>query len=189
MEKLADSLFVAALRKLMMRERENYPEARPQDYYKLLYQSLLGARHLFARGDEVLRHLEGEADEADPSGPLTTNITLHSPILRVHLGPWVSRRYSLERLAEAFSEGCSRHESLWAKPFSLRVEVLKSLLLAPPFLFPPEEIEPWVETLRENCFPPHHHSFPMVSKFRLRYRGSPSSIFRKRFPDLVGRLG
>lgn len=172
----------------MARERENYPEAQPQDYYKLLYQSLLGARHLFAKVDEALHDLEVEVDEAERSGPLTTNITLHSPILRVHLGPWISRRYSLERLAEAFLEGCSRHESLWAMPFSQRVEGLKALLLAPPFLFPHEEIEPWVERLREEGFPPLHHSSSMVSKYRLHYRVIPWSVFRERFPDLVGRL-
>ncbi|MBN1450405.1 MAG: hypothetical protein JW963_05260 [Anaerolineales bacterium] len=148
------------------------PAMGPRDVYKLLYQGVRGPEHLISSPQAFREYLAAEWQALTPAGddPLHESIRPDGSLLRLNLRPFKAAGGSLEVLTAACLETARRP---WGTQDELQqawacfVDFCKagswpSLAL--------QELETFTPLLRENNFPPVHHSERYRELYQPAYR-------------------
>ncbi len=98
------NIFALSIRELIRRELDLFPLCQGQDILKLIYQAAYGPKHADQEPDKLMEWLKQEIAEvaADSSFPLLQKIHIHYPFFRLHLGPAMFRKISVEFIHELF---------------------------------------------------------------------------------------
>lgn len=148
--------------KLIEEHKQRYPLMQGQDVYKLLYQGLLGPEHLLADPQRFLAGLQEELKGLTP-GPAAA---LYEPVrpdgrlVRLHLRAWQSTGQSLDALLDACLAAARQS---WGTPADLE-QLWQAYAASRP------ELSELTQTLRQNGFPPVHHSDAYRQAYRPAYR-------------------
>ena len=155
---------------LLRRQMTLYPEAKGQDLYKAIHQSIKGTEH-------ALRDLEGAADylkrefsavEADDSGPIVEVIGLASPIYRIHLGPYKAKGLCQKKLFAAFAK---TQECVATSNWTMeKAHELLEHTKVPADLLLPKDLLSFFQRQREFGYEALHHSEIFRSKYKPAYR-------------------
>ena len=96
------------LQDILLAHAKRYPQMRPTDAVKLIYQNEFGGGHLIRDEEAVLNYLrqEYESVEKNASMPLYENIG--NGIVRVNLA--AVRETDLEKLGQAFIRSAAEHK-------------------------------------------------------------------------------
>lgn len=148
------------------------PAMGPRDVYKLLYQGVRGPEHLISSPQAFREYLAAEWQALKPGGDdsLREPIRPDGSLLRLNLRPFKAAGGSLEGLTAACLETACRP---WGTQDELQqawtcfVDFCKagswpSLTL--------QELETFTSLLRENNFPPVHHSERYRELYQPAYR-------------------
>ena len=172
---------------LIRRHLSLRPEMRATDAYKLLYQGVLGVRHLL--NDDARRWLESEAEglnlEDPHRDPLVEEISVDGSFVRVNLRPYLRRGLNLDRLFAAMKEssrtGNGREEE-FARVWNAFVELVRLESLA----FDLEEVEAVDGEAEQKEYPPRHHSEAYRAAYSPSYRVVSKEVLKRRFkPDEI----
>ncbi len=155
------------------------PHMQVQDIYKLIYQSSMGLGHLLTDSNSVLDRLKSEMEQDWPSAaaePLTEDITLRHPMVRVNLRSFVLAKLPPEMLYTAMLETQKRMvpnpmllKMIWGE--YLFLEVHQSLPGHRPGLCA------YAQCIQNADFPVQHHSPVYREKYSPSYRIVDGNIF------------
>ena len=149
-----------------------YPEARPRDVYKLLYHACMGAEHalddLDAAGEWLDREWEAIGENAEEA--IFEDITLHSPMFRLHLRPAKARGDTKEYILLAFTmagESFEKRPDLLRDCWNKFIEKNNSdeIIIAGS-----DEITEFNRLLEEHDFPEVRHSEEYRKAYEPAYR-------------------
>jgi len=147
---------------ILTHHQTRYPAIQAQDAYKLAHQAACGTAHAVTDPDSARAWLENEIQNLiNPyPEPAIDPINPDDSLVRVHLAPYLVSGGSIEKLLEAFITTSFE--------FSADHTQLKTYLdLALP-LFP--QLDDMLETLKNQDFPPVHHSNTYRTAYRPAYR-------------------
>lgn len=168
------------IRKLLQEEYVRFPQAEIQDYYKLLFQSVFGGEHQLQDYDHCLEFLRREMLmlNEDKVPPLSYEIGLDTPIVRVNLARCKAESISHVSIAQAFYLGSKSHISQFKEAFQMCVRMLCEILSQPPFGFEKSALERFYTRTESLSFPAVHHSVTYTRVYDPHYRVIPSSIIQ-----------
>lgn len=143
-----------------------YPAMQIQDLYKLIHQAAQGSEHAVANPDSARNWLLREMAEMG-EGPRESLIDPISPggeIVRIHLRPFVAAGHDPDGLLDAFIRTANEYhgdvhmlEGFWQAAITLSN-------------FPPEEMEDFFRSMKDQNFPAVHHSPEYEKLYRPAYR-------------------
>ncbi|MBN1356204.1 hypothetical protein JXA40_08050 [bacterium] len=153
---------------LVRAEHNRCPAARPQDYYKLLFQSALGMEHRLIDPVHLASRIREEYSgiSPDPGQPAFIDITLHQPLYRVNLARLKHEGISPDFISDACLSGMKRFVPLRDIPFNRVMIHLQTILVSDPFGLPPGCI---LSILRDSARKPVHHSECYRRTYRPHY--------------------
>lgn len=160
---------------LIIREYERFPKAEIQDYYKLLFQSVFGARHMVKTYDGCLGDINEEmyVIEAMNSIPIYYDIGLDIPIVRVNLARCKAEEIPGETIASAFFNGSRIYRNKYSSNFEFLLKSMCNSLAKPPFQIKRDKLTDFYTRVRELGFPPIHHSRRYRKLYKPHYRVIP----------------
>jgi hypothetical protein len=94
------------LLKLLEQHLNWYPLMEPTDVYKLLYQGVMGSKHLLISKEEYTRFLHDEFEHLLPDSRqrLLEPVRPDQALFRLNLRPYKSRRLGLDKLTSSLIE-------------------------------------------------------------------------------------
>lgn len=157
------------LTSILSAHAERYPEMRPQDAVKLIYQNEFGGGHLIADPAQALSRLraEYEAVERDPDAPLLEDIG--NGLVRVMLAGLDTGAYPLERLNEDFVRSARLHTGSRER-FLQKLSLLRELTARGAFPFSPAELTGYLRDYTAAGCPAVSHSEVYRAACRPAYR-------------------
>jgi GNAT superfamily N-acetyltransferase len=160
---------------------QKYPAMQNQDLYKLIYQGVMGSEHLVQYGYAAQRlEREWQQVETFPSAYLWESVHPSERWGRVYLHPFKQAGGNWRMLLQAFIESSQQKGHL-----EELVNIWDVLLSEPPaWPIPFEDLERWIQNMKQQGFPAQHHSQP----YRELYRPSYRLLTRKNFDHLVKEL-
>lgn len=165
-------------RAFLLAQCARYPELRPEDLLKGLYQSTFGCGHLVGDPSAAAEYIRREAASCAPvSGPVLE--PLDGGFFRLHLWGLSGSGLTAEELAYLFAASaevpCGGAEEIGG-----RLEVLLELAEEGALPFSPAETARAVELWRKSGYPACHHS----EQFRRAY----APAYRVLWWDYAARL-
>lgn len=143
------------LRDILLTHAGRYPQMRPTDAVKLIYQNEFGGGHLIRDERACLEYLrrEYEATEKDARMPLYEPIG--NGLIRVNLAAVAPGE--LDALGERFIRSASEHRGSMER-FSRKLAILRQLTAENTFSFTTEELETFLTEYRKAGCPMVSHS-------------------------------
>jgi hypothetical protein len=171
---------------LCLTEKNRYPQAQIQDYYKVVFQSIFGAGHLINDPVSAFHYLKDEWDlvEGDKSLAWTTDITLNIPIVRLNLGRCKAEDVTIQDISQAFLEGCGTFSNPLQVNFVDIVVQLAEILFSNPFGFMKEEITKILPLHQKSNYPIMHHSQTYKYLYSPHYRVIPRDNLKQEWSDI-----
>jgi hypothetical protein len=179
-----------AWRELLRKQQQRYPELRPADAYKLVYQALNGTEHMLSDLDEARQQLVGELAALGTPGvtfeePLTESIAPRGAevtVQRVHLRPFAAQELDVEKLLTAMVETSLVLPVRDAAPLA---EVWPALLpvLVEDLKFPADEVEALAREVELGRYPPFHHSPAYRKAYAPHYRVVARRAWKRAFEE------
>jgi hypothetical protein len=168
---------------ILEQEYRLFPEAAPQDYYKLVYQSVFGAGHLVKDPSmfEAFLMQEMSGLEGDRNMPLVQDITMDQPLYRLNLAPSVHLGIKPGTICEYCITGINRFAITLNELFPQIVDIALQFVID--HCSAKEEIEKFRNQLIINQFPLVHHSQPYRTQYTPHYRIIPGKELRELFRD------
>jgi hypothetical protein len=144
----------------------------PCDFYKLLYQGVRGSEHIIASPESFTERLLEEWNELDLAGgdPLWESIRPDGSLLRLNLRPFKVAGGRLDELVTACLETGGRR---WGTLSELQQAWECFITTCRDGYWPGlsmDDVETFTSMLKENGFPPVHHSEYYQSLYRPAYR-------------------
>jgi hypothetical protein len=168
-----------------IRER---PSIQAEDIYKLLYQSCMGLGHLLSDPKEAFGRLVREINECRldiVDDPLTEDITLQHPLVRVNLRPFFQLGLDPNLLFDAmlltektFSPSRSSLVEAW--------NIYLHLESAQKFPGIRNKLEIFARWIDQADFPVQHHSQIYRDEYHPSYRIVASNVFQGCFGNSEG---
>ena len=145
-----------------------YPEMKPMDCYKLIYQNERGPGHLVESEAEALDVLkkEWEITEADENMPLTESIG--NNLCRLNIAK-AKCRYTPEEINDIFMRTARLHRGRMAE-FMHNMKLFVSHFDELPANFTEEELLAFREWYRGRAYPAVHHSPEYKAAYNPHYR-------------------
>jgi hypothetical protein len=174
----------ADLEKLLSTELKRHPESDIDDLYKLLHQSAFGVGHIIASREQASRYLDEEIRSMPrfEGEPLFESCDPGGKMVRVNLRPYLSKGYAPETLIDvmlASAAAIRADTAAFVDTWNAVGELVESGKL--PFDY--DEFTAFTDDVREQGYPPVHHSRKYAAAYRPAYRVVLKEIFLKRFPD------
>lgn len=149
-----------------------YPAMEPHDVYKLLYQGVLGPKHLVASPGEFTARMraEYEVESPDDAEPLWETVRPDGALGRLNLRSFNARRGDLESLVAACLQTAER---AWGTPEELRAAwaTFVALCRAGQWrVFPLPEVLAFSAWLEGHGYPIVHHSAQYREAYKPAYR-------------------
>ena len=153
---------------ILKRHLEKYPQMRPQDCFKLIYQNELGPGHKIEKEDYSLAELimEWYQIEADENEELIEPIG--NNLCRINLKK-AKCKYRPEQIHEIFAQTANLHRGRMGQ-FMHNMKVLKNSLHELPVNFTDEEFFEFQEWYRGRGYPAVHHSDEYRNAYDPHYR-------------------
>jgi len=160
------------LEDLLNFEKEFHPEARIEDYYKIVFQSIFGPGHLVKDYKQMFHFLEEEWDVVipDESFPFVQDISINVPVFRLSLQKCKAEAVSLQLIADVFFQGSSRFQNPLQEKFPEILVDLAEILVDSKFGFTQGEIEQVLPLNQGSDFPLKHHSWVYRDLYHPHYR-------------------
>ena len=155
------------LRTLLLEHAARYPQMRPTDAVKLIYQNEFGGGHLIRDEQACLQYLRREYDsiEKDPSLPRQESIG--NGIVRVNLA--ALEEEALDQLGRDFIRSAAAHKGTQER-FLAKLELLTDLVRQGLFPFSEEELREYLAAYEQQGYPPVSHSEAYRRAYRPAYR-------------------
>jgi len=157
------------LEQVLTSHAKKYPQMRPCDGVKLIFQNEFGGGHLITDRRKALERLRKEYDEVSKTNGGTLLEEIGNGLVRVRLEALRPEQYSLEELCEDFTRSASLHTGN-KQEFLNKLEVLKKLTARGIFGFSTEDLEEYLENYIASGCPPVSHSEVYREAYRPAYR-------------------
>ncbi len=147
---------------------EKYPEMKPQDCFKLIYQNELGPGHMVKDEDAAKKMFlnEWEAVEADENQELIEPIG--NNLCRIYLKK-AKCMYTPEQICDIFVRTANIHRGRMGE-FMHNMKLLNKHLEDLPVHFSYDEFTEFQEMYRGRGYPALHHSPQYAKKYDPHYR-------------------
>lgn len=177
----------AALIRLIGGHLARYPAMEPRDVYKLLYQGILGLKHLVASPGEFATRLRTEYEVvcSDDSGPLWEAVRPDWRLGRLNLRPFKARGGDVELLIAACLQAAER---TWGTPEELRAAWATFVAVCQAGqwqVFALPEVLAFSVWLTDHGHPTVHHS----ARYREAYEPAYRLVDRKSLPYALNKKG
>ncbi|WP_457557531.1 hypothetical protein [Candidatus Harpocratesius sp.] len=175
--------------KLFLDEYRRFPRSEVQDYYKLLYQAVLGSEHMVPNEKTCLQMIEKEMikikkERLKYKYPLYYEIGIFTKLIRVNLIGCDKEKIRPSLIASAFFIGSKRSHQFYEqfkKNFKMTFEDLVSFMIEilynTPFYVPKHIIMNFIDNIKKNNFPAVHHSKIYKKLYQPHYRIIPLEIW------------
>ncbi len=164
-------------RSMLIAQCGKYPQMRPQDIFKFLYQSSFGCEHLVSSVDGAIDYIRREYGNNIEKREASVE-PLDGGYSRIDLS-YLGRGLSAETLGRLFCAS-ARKETAGMEALTAKLEVARELAYEERFFFSAEEFEKALDKWRDQGYPPVHHS----DGYRELYRPSYRVIANKYIPFL-----
>ena len=155
------------LENVLRRHAAQYPDMKPGDAVKLIYQNEFGGGHLIRDEAACLRFLQREYDSIEKNRDLPIGEDIGNGILRVNLS--ALKPEDLERLGAVFLRSAAEHTGDPAR-FLEKLDVLRTLTREGVFAFGTQELESYLDDYGRAGYPPVSHSDFYREKYKPAYR-------------------
>ena len=170
-------------RKFIKTHVERYPQARPRDVYKLIFQGIYGVGHIITgNAEEYLMEEAGRIPlEGYPGRPLIEPVSPDGSMVRVNLRPFLRKKLSLDGLfrvvmASADVKGDEeRFIELW--------DVFVCMVEAGEVKMESDGIKEVQEVIDSKGIKPMHHTEPYRQAYYPAYRVVKLHRFREEFGE------
>ncbi len=158
------------LKEILSLHFKEYPEMRPSDAVKLIFQNEFGGGHLIRNKAESLKFLRAEL-EVTPSNPaLSLSVPIGNGLVRINLAATLEHRIRPEALNDAFVASAAEIKGCPAS-FRKKLELLTEFvreLESPPFSA--AELRVYLKAYEEAGYPAVSHSPEYREKYAPAYR-------------------
>ena len=155
------------LEKVLRRHAAQYPDMKPGDAVKLIYQNEFGGGHLIRDEESCLGYLRGEyaALEKDANAPIAEEIG--NGIVRVNLA--AVKEEDLEQLGQDFIASAVKHKGT-LDSFLNKLEVLRKLAAEGVFTFDTNVLNAYLSEYEAAGYPAVSHSEQYRQAYKPSYR-------------------
>jgi len=134
-----------------------YPEMRPEDAVKLIYQNEFGGGHMITDPQKSLEYLLSEAERTPSNESLPLTVSIGNGLVRVNIAAVTAYRYDFFKLNEAFVESAELVNGN-LESFLGKLDVLRELAGEEVFGFSKEELEHYLADYADAGYPMVSHS-------------------------------
>jgi len=174
-----------AFQRVLLQHAQAYPEARVEDFYKLIYQSAFGVAHLIEDEASAREYFDHEARSLGPpfpQEPLLEPLDPAGRLARVNLRPFVAQGLPPDSLVAVLIE-TTRLVPPDTTLFLTRWSALRDLLRDGKIRLPMEDFQALDARAREEHWPAIHHSEAYREAYRPAYRVVLRDLFLSRVPS------
>ncbi len=167
---------------ILLTHFEAYPQMRPQDAMKLIYQHVFGPEHLITDGGKTLTALEKEMNGLE-DGPAREHLyeSIGNGLCRLNLRPCKERGIPAEDINRLFAE-TSRETKGEAKQFWLAVRALQKLAEDGEAPFDTVEMDLFLARYPQKPAPVHHSE-----GYKKAYRPAYRVISQRKVKDYLAK--
>ncbi len=184
------------LKKLLNYHYQLFPESRIEDFYKLIYQAVMGPKHLIHNKKGAFYSLEQEVKKlsfflespSEKMMPLYFDISLNIPLVRLNLLPYIKesgrRKTKSEKVEKLFFYLVKTAEEIIPEKEKLvkKWQEVENLVRDREVEIGLSEYQEFTEKIIQDNFPAISHSIIYKEKYHPHYR-----VIKKDFLS-VGRL-
>ena len=161
---------VSNIRSLFSLHYEKYPESRPRDFYKLIYQGVFGVGHIIS--EKAKDYLVEEAQRVDlkdyPNRVLVEPVSPDGSMVRVYLRPFMRKKLSLDRLFWVMQRSAKRQGD--PEQFMDLWDVLLEMVELGEIPFDQAELDDITARIESDGLKPMHHTEPYRDAYYPAYR-------------------
>lgn len=168
------------MEKILIEQYKKYPHMQEKDYYKLLFQSEFGIKHLLIDTSESRKYLFSEMNSIEQSDePLYEFISGDHRIIRVNLSAFKKKAMSIDLLFDVMKESAEKITgsdnnflSIWHQ---LKILIEKQII--------PMDIKMFIkyETQFQRPLKEEHHSETYIENYNPHYRVVLKELFDNAF--------
>ena len=155
------------LRTLLLEHAARYPQMRPTDAVKLIYQNEFGGGHLIRDEQACLQYLRREYNSIEKDLSLPRQESIGNGIVRVNLA--ALEEEALDQLGRDFIRSAAAHKGTLER-FLAKLELLTDLVRQNLFPFSEEELREYLAAYEQQGYPPVSHSEAYRRAYRPAYR-------------------
>jgi hypothetical protein len=168
----------------LLKQHQRYPKAKAEDYYKLIYQSVLGVGHLVedeASARSFLRREIYALGPAKSGEALLESLDPQGVMVRVNLRPFVDLGLSQEDLVGVLMETSKlvQQDTMLLRG---RWNAFRNLVEEERLQIPKDDVRAVDEYIRKRDYPVLRHSDEYRGAYKPAYRVVLRDLFEKRFP-------
>jgi len=164
---------LSSLKELLRRSFYLYPVSTAEDYYKLLYQSCFGPKHLQEDPSVLKDYFFKEWNTILPDslhGALKEDITLRYPVARIHFTIAKNKHLDPLFLFNAFLQTMREFQPITVESFHAILDESKEYLLKAPFLLSRDRIDSVWQNGYSTTPTVLHHSRQFNQAYQAHYR-------------------
>jgi hypothetical protein len=160
-----------ALKRVVLIHVQRYPELRPQDLYKLIYQGAMGSEHAVQNVSEARAWLDNEVKglRKGPEEPAIDPIAPDGRIVRINLRPYLGEGGDLKRLFRAFIQTAAKFMGR-SDLFQRGIYCAEEMAVAGELPFSADILKSFLAKRKAEGFPAVHHSDIYRQSYRPAYR-------------------
>lgn len=173
----------AKTRELLLKYCQQYPNSKPQDIFKYIFQSVFGCEHMVSNEDKSLEFIKEEYKSIpNNASPLTEQ--LDGKYSRVHLS-WLNNGLKAETLAKLFCLSAKK-EADGIILLESKLQIAKELVYESKMPFDTDEFNTDLNKWRESGYPAIHHSNNFREEYKPSYRviANQYAIFMPIFAEI-----
>jgi len=166
---------------LLIKEFTRFPKSKVQDYYKLLFQAVYGAKHMIQNYNDCFEMLDKEISKIEPDihYQLYNDISLTFPLIRVNLSRCKADKIDRHTISKAFFEGAKIDIKIDTLEFETYIDVAVNALKKHPFNIIEKDLEEFIKQIKKIGFLAVHHSEAYRDSYKPHYRVIPLKIWEK----------
>ena len=162
---------------------ERYPQARPQDIYKLIFQGVYGVGHILTgKAREYLKEEAARIPIEDfPDRPLLESVSPDGSMVKVNLRPFLRMNLSLDGLFRVMTRSADmegddeRFIELW--------RIFMGLVETGEIQMEFERVREIQDSIGRDVIRPMHHTEPYRQAYYPAYRVVRLDLFRDEFGE------
>ena len=155
------------LQDILLAHAKRYPQMRPTDAVKLIYQNEFGGGHLIRDEEAVLNYLRQEYESVEKNASMPLYEDIGNGVVRVNLA--AVRETDLEKLGQAFIRSAAEHKGS-LDSFKGKLAVLSEMTERGTFAFGTDELKSYLTEYAKAGFPAVSHSPEYRQAYKPAYR-------------------